>query len=296
MACRFLTPLQLLDRLAALVPPPRVHRHRYFGVLAPNSPLRTAATAIFSVFSLVLTFGVGLALALYLERDTRLHVFTRAVVLVPYTIAMLVGSLLLKWIFTKVAGIMYLVLGPLGLPDLSVLADPNSAMAALVYNAVWRDSAFAMILLMAGLKGINGQLYAAARVDGASAWYRFRRITLPLLRVPILITLIRLLIHFVNVLTFALILTGGGPNNATQTMGLAMYRMGSVDFRLGPANALAFLVLLFNLVLIPTCSNRYGSASSSCRNMYPASRTQCSPASRRASASAKHAASSANTS
>jgi ABC-type sugar transport system permease subunit len=209
-----------------------------------------AATAIFSVFSLTLTFGVGLALALYLERDTRLHVFTRAVVLVPYTIAMLVGSLLLKWIFSKDAGIMYLALGPLGLPDISVLADPTSAMAALVYNAVWRDSAFAMILLMAGLKGIDAQLYAAARVDGASAWYRFRRITLPLLRVPILITLIRLLIHFVNVLTFALILTGGGPNNSTQTMGLTMYRMGFVDFRLGPANALAFLVLLFNLVLI----------------------------------------------
>jgi multiple sugar transport system permease protein len=218
-----------------------------------NSPVvreSLAATAIFSIFSLVITFGVGLALALYLERDTRLHVFTRAVVLVPYTIAMLVGSLLLKWIFTKDAGIMYLVLGPLGVPDISVLSDPTSAMAALVYNAVWRDSAFAMIMLMAGLKGINGQLYAAARVDGASAWYRFRRITLPLLRVPILITLIRLLIHFVNVLTFALILTGGGPNNATQTMGLTMYRMGFVDFRLGPANALAFLVLLFNLVLI----------------------------------------------
>jgi multiple sugar transport system permease protein len=218
-----------------------------------NSPVvreSLAATAIFSIFSLALTFGVGLALALYLERDTRLHVFTRAVVLVPYTIAMLVGSLLLKWIFSKDAGIMYLALGPLGLPDISVLSDPNSAMAALVYNAVWRDSAFAMILLMAGLKGIDAQLYAAARVDGASAWYRFRRITLPLLRVPILITLIRLLIHFVNVLTFALILTGGGPNNSTQTMGLAMYRMGFVDFRLGPANALAFLVLLFNLVLI----------------------------------------------
>ena len=62
--------------------------------------------------------------------------------------------------------------------------------------------------------------------------------------------MIRLAIHFVNVLTFALVLTGGGPNNATQTMGLTMYRMGFADFRLGPANALAILVLLFNLVLI----------------------------------------------
>lgn len=209
-----------------------------------------AATAVFTVFSLAITFAVGLALALWLERDTRRNVLVRAVVLVPYTIAMLVGSLLLKWIFSRDGGLAPAMLGPFGLGDASILADPHGAMAALVANAVWRDSAFAMILLMAGLKSISPQLYAAARIDGASAWYRFRRITLPLLRVPILITVIRLAIHFVNVLTFALILTGGGPNNATQTMGLTMYRMGFADFRLGPANALAFLVLLFNLALI----------------------------------------------
>ena len=135
---------------------------------------------LFTVFSLAITLGVGFALALWLERDTRWNVFVRAVVLVPYTIAMLVGSLLLKWIFSRDGGVMPLVLAPFGLGDASILADPNGAMAALVANAVWRDSAFAMILLMAGLKGISPQLYAAARIDGASAWYRFRRITLPL--------------------------------------------------------------------------------------------------------------------
>ncbi len=240
-----------------------LHKADYFQVTAfvglrnyvsvVTSPLvieSLAATAIFSLASLVFTFVVGFALAHFLERDTRLNVFVRAVVLIPYTIAMLVGSLLLKWIFSRDAGIMSVVLGPFGMGDASVLADPNSAMAALVFNAIWRDSAFAMIMLMAGLKSVPPQLYDAARIDGAGALYRFRRLTLPLLRVPILITLIRLLIHFVNVLTFALILTGGGPNNATQTMGLTMYRMGFVDYRLGQANALAFLVFLFNLVLI----------------------------------------------
>ncbi|MBL8669397.1 MAG: sugar ABC transporter permease, partial [Alphaproteobacteria bacterium] len=165
-------------------------------------------------------------------------------------ISMLVGSLLLKWIYTPDSGLMHMALGPIGLGGMTLLADPAGAMAALVSNAVWRDSAFAMILLMAGLKGIDPQLHAAARVDGASAWYRFRRLTLPLLRIPILITLVRLLIHFVNVLTFALILTGGGPDQATQTMGLTLYRIGFQDYRLGQANALAFLVFLFNLALI----------------------------------------------
>ena len=170
--------------------------------------------------------------------------------LVPYTIAMLVGSLLLKWIFSKDAGVMSMVLGPLGPAGRQPARGSRRRDGSARRQRGVARRAFAMILLMAGLKGISPQLYAAARVDGASAWYRFRRLTLPLLRVPILITLIRLAIHFVNVLTFALILTGGGPNNATQTMGLAMYRMGFVDYRLGPANALAFLVLLFNLVLI----------------------------------------------
>jgi ABC-type sugar transport system permease subunit len=223
----------------------------YWAVL--QSPLvheSLVATAIFALGSLVFTFALGFSLALYLERDTRLNAFVRAVVLVPYVIAMLVGSLLLKWIFSRDAGVMDLMLLPLGLGDVSILADPRGAMAALVYNAVWRDSAFAMVLLMAGLKAIDPRLYAAARVDGAGAFYRFYRLTLPLLRIPIFITVVRLLIHFINVLTFALVLTGGGPGSATQTMGLTLYRIGFVDFKFGNATALAFLVLLFNLTLI----------------------------------------------
>ena len=208
------------------------------------------ATAVFSIGALVLTLTVGLGLALHLERDTRWNVFARAAVLVPYVISMLVGSLLLRWIFSKDAGILGAVLGPFGLGDATILADPETAMAALVFNGVWRDSAFAMILLLAGLKSIPPELGQAAAIDGASAFYRFRRITLPLMRIPILITVIRLLIHFVNVLTFALILTGGGPNNATQTLGLSLYRLGFVDFRMGEANALAILVFLMNVVLI----------------------------------------------
>jgi multiple sugar transport system permease protein len=209
-----------------------------------------ASTVIFSIASLVFTLGLGFALALRFEADTRTSVAMRSIVLVPYVISMLVGSLLLRWIYSRDAGISSMALSMVGMGDFSILADPKAAMAALVSNAIWRDSSFAMILLLAGLKAIPHELHQAARVDGASAWMRFHRITLPLLRIPILIAVVRLLIHFVNVLTFALILTGGGPNNATQTLGLAMYRLGFVDFRLGEANALATLVFLFNIALI----------------------------------------------
>lgn len=223
----------------------------YLAIL--SSPLVRNAlitTILFSAISLALTMALGLGFALRFDADTRTNVAMRAIVLVPYVISMLVGSLLLRWIYSRDAGISSFVLDPIGMADFSVLADPTSAMAALVSNAIWRDSAFAMIVLLSGLKAIPHQLHAAAKVDGAGSWMRFIRITLPLLRTPILIAIVRLLIHFVNVLTFALILTGGGPNNSTQTLGLAMYRLGFIEFRIGEANALAILVFLFNLVLV----------------------------------------------
>lgn len=207
-------------------------------------------TAVFSTFALVLTFTLGFALAVWLERDGRFATVMRAVVLVPYMIAMLVGSMLLKWLFSQEAGLASLALGPLGFGDVSILAEPRTAMAALVFNAMWRDSAFAMIMLLAGLKAIPPELHLAARVDGAGAWMRFRRITLPLLRIPILITLVRLMVHFVNILTFPLILTGGGPGNATEVVVLKVFRLGFGDHLLGQANALALLVFCANLVLV----------------------------------------------
>lgn len=223
----------------------------YWSVAVSPAVLNSlAVTAIFSLASLVLTFAVGFALAIWLERDSRANVLMRAVVLVPYMIAMLVGSMLLKWIFAQESGISGLVLGPLGLGQVSILSDPNTAMAALVFNGMWRDSAFAMIMLLAGLKSITLQVFQAARIDGASPWYRFRRITLPLMRVPILITLVRLFIHFVNILTFPLILTGGGPANATEPVVLRMFRLGFQDHVLGPANALAILIFIGNLILV----------------------------------------------
>ena len=207
-------------------------------------------TAVFSIFALVLTFVLGFALAMWLERDGRFVTVMRAVVLVPYMIAMLVGSMLLKWLFSQEAGLSSLALGPLGFGDLSILAEPGTAMAALVFNAMWRDSAFAMIMLLAGLKAIPPELHLAARVDGAGAWMRCRRITLPLLRIPILITLVRLMVHFINILTFPLILTGGGPGNATEVVVLKVFRLGFGDHLLGQANALALLVFCANLVLV----------------------------------------------
>ncbi len=223
----------------------------YVRVLTSPAVLNSfVVTAIFSIISLVLTFGIGLVLALHLSGEGRGARLVRIAVLVPYIISMLVGSLLLRWMLSQESGVLGAMLEPFGISSFSVFAGSGSAMGALVLNAVWRDSAFAMILLLAGLKSIPLELYAAARVDGASAWYRFRRLTLPLLRVPILITLVRLLMHFINSLTYQLVLTGGGPAMTTETTALRVFRLGFEDYALGRANALSMIVFVVNMLMI----------------------------------------------
>lgn len=207
-------------------------------------------TALFSIVSLLLTFFVGFALALFLDREGKGSVLLRTVVLVPYVIAMLVGSMLLKWVFSNDAGLVPLANAWFGLSISTILADPTYAMAALVANGIWRDSAFAMIMLLAGLRSVPPTLIMAARMDGAGTLMIFRRIVLPLLKPTILITLVRLLLHFANVLTFPLILTGGGPNNATETVALRIFRVGFEDYDLGSANAMALILCAFNVLAV----------------------------------------------
>jgi ABC-type sugar transport system permease subunit len=207
-------------------------------------------TALFSLTALFFTFLTGFALALFLNRDGPFSVLLRTVVLIPYVIAMLVGSLLLKWLFSADAGLIAMANAYLGMSIATILADPTYAMAALVANAIWRDSAFAMIMLMAGLKSIPPSLIDAAHIDGAGWWMTFRRIVLPLLKPAMLITMVRLLLHFANVLTFPLILTGGGPNNATDTVALRIFRVGFEDYDLGRANAMAILLCVFNVMAV----------------------------------------------
>ena len=223
----------------------------YLAVISSPLVLNSlSVTAVFAISALVLTFFVGFALALWLERDTSTSVLMRVIVLVPYMISMLVGSMMLKWVFANESGLAPLLLAPFGVGDISILSEPKTAMAALVFNAMWRDGAFAMIMLLAALKSVPAQLFQAARVDGASTFYILRRITIPLLRIPIMITIVRLFIHFVNTLTYPLILTGGGPADATETIVLRMFRLGFQDHLLGQANALAILIFVANVIMV----------------------------------------------
>jgi len=203
----------------------------------------------FTLSSVILTFVVGLGLALLFRRLGAWGLVLISLVLIPWTISRAVGSLLWKWIFLE-NGILSYGLSFFHLPSLTILTEPGTAMGALVFNAVWRTLGFATIMLYSGLKNIPDEIFGAAQVDGATGWYTLVRVILPLMKNVILIVLSVLTMSYFNEVEVVLILTGGDPFRSTETLSLLLYREAFTQFNTGYANALAVTMYVLNLLLV----------------------------------------------
>lgn len=139
-------------------------------------------------------------------------------------------------------GIVNRLLGLLGLPGPNWLTDPGWAMASVVLITAWMSIGHAVLLFSAGLENIEESFYEAARLDGASAWQLFAWVTLPLLRPTIVFVVVTTLISGFGSFVLILVLTGGGPQQATDVTALYMYQMAFESLRVGRASAVAWLL------------------------------------------------------
>lgn len=180
---------------------------------------------IYSFGTVVLTFAMGLGLALLFRRDFAGRNIMRALILIAWVLPTVVSANVWRWLLDGSYGLLNAVLEAVGLIDQDVfwLGEPNPAVAAVIVATAWSFAPLAMILLAAGLQGIPPTLYEAARIDGASAWQQFRNITFPLLR-PVSLT-VTLLIFIFTFKTFDTIflMTGGGPGGATEILPVYAY-------------------------------------------------------------------------
>jgi multiple sugar transport system permease protein len=150
------------------------------------------------------------------------------------------------------AGIIDTVLRAVGLPAPAWLGDPQFAMPAIILMSVWKGFGYNMVLFLAGLQGIPISLYEAATIDGASAWQRFWRITLPLLSPTVFLAVVLTVISSFQVFDQALVMTRGGPANATNTIVLFIYQNGFEFLRMGYASAIAWVlfIVIFGFTLL----------------------------------------------
>lgn len=207
-------------------------------------------TAIYSALFTPAAVGLALALALALTSRSMLFLnFFRTALFLPFVVSLSVGAFAWSYLIDPHVGLLNYWLGNVGIQLGDVLNDPTLAMPAVTLVAVWKNFGFYMVIFIAGLNTIPGDLYEAARVDGAGALQRFRHVTVPMLSNTFLFVMIFAMIAALQAFDQIYVMTGGGPYGHTQTVVMEIYYSGFRRLELGFASALSYVLLLVTLIL-----------------------------------------------
>ena len=168
--------------------------------------------------------------------------FFRLSFFLPVVTTLVAVAIVWRFIYHPNFGILNHALSYLGIPPIDWLGDPNWAMPAIILMAIWKSFGYNMIIFIAGLQNIPEQLYEAAEIEGANAWHKFHRITLPLLAPTTLFVGIITLIGFFQLFAEPYIMTQGGPLNSTLSIVQYMYQEGFRWWNMGYSAAIAFVL------------------------------------------------------
>jgi multiple sugar transport system permease protein len=222
----------------------------YVDVLTdPLTKTNLLVTAKFVGGSIIGFLITAFGLAMILNQPIAGRPLFRTAVLIPWVTTQVVSTLVIKWLLDFNIGFVDQALRAVGWQPIRFLSDANNAMLTLIGITIWRAAPYGMVLLLAGLQTIPAELYEAARVDGAGAWQRFTRITLPLVRAPVLIMLVMESMGLVSLLTPILVLTGGGPADATEVVSLRLFKEAFTNFNMGVGATVAMLIFAIDIVL-----------------------------------------------
>lgn len=211
-------------------------------------------TLVFVFCAVAIELVLGLAIALMLQRQRRARNFTRAFLLTPMFVTPIAVGLMFRFLLNQQLGAIPEILGKFGITI--DFFGPSLALPTIVAIDVWQWTPFMVLLLLAGIESLPKQPFEAARVDGASAWLTFRRITLPLLKPVIAIAVLLRALDAFKVFEYVFATTRGGPGNATETIQYQIYRTGFQFFRLGEAAAMAFVLVAVVLLLVTVLYRR----------------------------------------
>jgi len=208
-------------------------------------------TAAFTVVSVFLETIAALGLALMLNRNFRGRGFLRAAILVPWAVPTVVSATLWKTMFDPRAGFVDYLLGGLHLPGATTtwLAGVWTSWAAILVADAWKNVPFIAIILLAGLQVIPSEVYEAARMDGASGWQSFRRMTLPLLKPALGVALIFRTLQAFLVFDVIYIMTGGGPGVSTETLSFLNWQTFLVSTDFGYGGAISVMLVVISLII-----------------------------------------------
>ncbi len=208
-------------------------------------------TGIYTTMCVSLTFGIGLAAALLLNRMYRGIDIIRALLILPWAIPPIIASFNWRLLLLS-AGVVNEVLRGLHLTGTSIrwLSDPTIAMISVIICDVWVNTPFVFIILLAALQVIPEELWGAALVDGANRFQYFWHVALPLLKPAILIVLSLRTVFTLRSFDIPFALTKGGPGDATKLLAQWVYEQSFYNIKLGYASALSVILTFISIAIV----------------------------------------------
>ena len=211
-------------------------------------------TLIFVFISTLFEIIFGLIIALVIHQHFRGRGLVRAAVLVPWAIPTVVASQMWRFLFNDKYGLINFAFWGSDIGSYKAwLADPFFAFCAIIIADVWKTSSFAALLILAGLQTIPDELYEAARIDGASAWQRFIKITLPLIKPALLIALLFRTMDAFRVFDLVFVMTQGGPADSTNVLQFYGYKKIFAEGLMGYGSTISVLVFIITLIIFLIC-------------------------------------------
>jgi ABC-type sugar transport system permease subunit len=204
---------------------------------------------LYVVWSCVPVWVLSLGLAVLFNRQIRAKNLFRSAAFMPVVMPAVVNAVVWTFMYHQ-DGVVNTILGWFGVDPIPWLRSSTWALWAVIIIGIWRATPYYMVIFLAGLQAIPQEYYEAAQIDGADGWGQFRHITLPLLKPTTLLVMVMSVIVAMKVFAVPLIMTGGGPADATRVLPLFIYQTAFEFFKMGRAAAMS--VFLFAAVMIFT--------------------------------------------
>jgi len=209
--------------------------------------------------SLVVQIPMGIILAVLLSSKLKGTQIFKSFFFIPMLLSSVAVAFLWRYLFDFNFGIINNLITLMGFQGVDWLGNPNIAFYSVIAPISWRFIPLYMIIFMAGLAGIPNQLYEAARIDGASSFQTFWKITLPLLKPTVVSASVLIIVGSLKYFAMIYALTGGGPNHASELMATYMYSKAFTELQLGYGSTIAlalFMIAFFVSVVFLYLTNR----------------------------------------
>jgi multiple sugar transport system permease protein len=221
-----------------------------YNLLLHSSLWRNALifTLYYTAVTVVVELIIGTCIALVLERLAAGRGWMMALLLIPWSMITVINAELWAYIYNGTYGVADYILNALGLGSPVILGTPTSAVIGLMIADIWKTTPFVAIIVLAGLVMLPGDVYEAAEMDGASGWYTFWHITLPLLRPTIALAVMFRILQAFGLFDLPYVMTGGGPGTATTSLAVLAYDALFKNLAFGPGAAVAVSAALLVLL------------------------------------------------